>query len=166
VRAWCRRAAGEWAGDLDELVTLTWEKFWRNYTADKLRAAGATARLLSYLKLCVRSVVLDAARHHASALPLDWVADRWDATRSSGDPCDDGTAHAALWQIVDEHLHDECERVLVHLQFELGLKSAEVQAHRPDLFPCIRDVYRVTRNVLDRLRRSPAMRAWWTEQCA
>jgi hypothetical protein len=112
-------------------------------------------------------VVLDAARHHASALPLDWaVAERWEATRSSVESYDDGTGRVALWQVVNEHLHDECERVLVHLRFELGLKSAEVQAHRPDLFPCIGDVYRVTRNVLDRLRRSPALRAWWTEQCA
>ena len=29
--------------------------------------------------------------------------------------------------------------------------------------PSIGDVYRVTRNVLDRLRRSAAIRAWWTE---
>jgi hypothetical protein len=167
VRGWCRRAAGGWASDLDELAALTWEKFWRCYTADKLHAAGTTAQVLSYLKLCVRSVVLDAARQHASVLPLDEATpDGGDGTLSPADLCGDGTAHTALWQLIDEQVHDERERVLLHLRYELGLKSADAQARRPDLFPCVGEVYRVTRNVLDRLRRSPAVHVWWAEQCA
>jgi hypothetical protein len=45
----------------------------------------------------------------------------------------------------------------------LGLTSAEVQRRRPDLFPAVGEVYRVTRNLLDRLRRSPEMARWMRE---
>ena len=60
--------------------------------------------------------------------------------------------------LIDSHLSSEEERALIYLKYELGLKSAEVQGRRPDLFPTVNDVYRVTRNLLDRLRRSPRLR--------
>ncbi len=53
--------------------------------------------------------------------------------------------------------------MLIYLKYELGLKSAEIQARRPDLFPSVGDVYRLERNILDRLRRSEALERWFAE---
>lgn len=164
VRAWCRRAA-RCLDDPDELAALTWEKFWQHCTAEKLRAAGSTAQLLCYLKLCARSVAVDAARVRAAWLSLDQAVVDWpDSAPSPADVCGEGAARTALWQMVDTHVHDEREQVVVHLLYELGWKSAEIQLSRPDLFPSVQEVYRVTRNVLDRLRRSQALRAWYAQE--
>jgi len=51
--------------------------------------------------------------------------------------------------------------VLMHLSLEIGLKPREIQAQRPDLFPDIKEVYTMTRNVFDRLRRSPEFHRWY-----
>jgi hypothetical protein len=165
VRSWCRRAARGGTSDLDELVRRTWERFWQYFTVDKLRGASTTAETLNHLKLCVLSVVQDTARERASALLLDKVADRSDGRRPFGETNGGETERATLRQGLDGRLLDDCERVLVHLRFELGLTPSEVQTRRPDLFPSRRDVYRVTRTTLDSLRRHHVMCAWSTEPC-
>ncbi len=166
VRVWCRRAAAGQALDLDELVCLTWEKFWRHCTADKLRAAGCTGRVLGYLKACARSVVIDALRGRSAVLPLDpAIVDLPDGAPSVAELHASAAADVALWRAVYDHLKCEPERALVHLRYEVGLTSAETHAQRPDLFPCVGDVYRVTRKVLDRLRRSRSLRDWWADRC-
>src|SRR5262245_48964469 len=40
VRTWCRRASGNRDINLEEAVSLTWQKFWYYYTADKLLTAS------------------------------------------------------------------------------------------------------------------------------
>jgi hypothetical protein len=168
VLTWCRQAGGALAGDLDEFLALTWERFWMNYTPEKLHASTGTAAMLSYLKMCSRSVVVDAARGrqrsvfgHPAALPLDHAAVEWAARQASPDETLASSAgRDALWQAINSRLRDERERVLMYLTLELGLRSAEIQTRRPDLFPAVVDVYRATRNVLDRLRRDAELRAW------
>jgi hypothetical protein len=66
----------------------------------------------------------------------------------------------AFWCLIEEHLRDVRDRLLVHLTYELGLRPAEIQERHPDQFPSVRDVYRITRNILDRLRRSTSLATW------
>lgn len=160
VRSWCRRSGASERDDIDELVQVVWVKFWRSFTPDKLGMAVRFAQVLIYLKLCSRSAVLDAKRRQeAAALPDD---DPGGADPSPPpDECFvDGEQRAAFWMLVEGHLHDEQERLLLWLIYDQGLRPAEVHTCRPDLFPTVADVYRVSRNVLDRLRRSPALRTW------
>jgi RNA polymerase sigma factor (sigma-70 family) len=153
VTAWCRRSgAGE--DDLDEVVQITWVKFWQFYTPAKFETARSLAEVLRYLKLCARSAVLDAVRRRRDTTGLDPDLAVADTDPTPDAECLDAEERAAFWQLVETHLHDERERLLLQLTYEMGLTSAEVQAHRPDLFPTVQDVYRITRNVLDRLRRS------------
>lgn len=161
VTSWCRRAAAGMNGDIDELVNLAWQRFWRNFTPVKLRSATATAQILRYLKMCAYSVTVDAVRRGPATLSLDAsCADRADDSPALDEWVMDGIKRAALWQVVEGCVHGERERVLVRLMFAEGMRSAEIQAHRPDLFADVTEVYRTTRNVLARLRRSAALRQW------
>ncbi len=63
-----------------------------------------------------------------------------------------------LRRAIDAELHDEAERLVAHLCLVLDLKPREVSARHPDRFADVADVYRVKRNLLERLRRSPAIR--------
>lgn len=175
VAAWCRRAGGD-PTEVEELTALAWAKFWQHYTAEKLAAANGTAGVLRYLQICAQSVVLDTLRARSRRPPQAEppTGRRDDAARESeslvsrhADPAptpeETVTARAAdaqIWQIVDGLLRSERERVLVYLLYESGLRSAEIQARRPDLFLSVKAVYTATRALHDRLGRSAALREW------
>jgi DNA-directed RNA polymerase specialized sigma24 family protein len=161
VIGWCRRA-GAREDALDDCVQATWVKFWQSYTPAKLRSATRLGQVLQYLKLCARSVVLDTTRRRRDLLSLETAAA---VTGPRGAPDArllDSYARAEFWRLVAAQLRNERERVVVHSIYGLGLTSAETLAQRPDLFPTIQDAYRVTRNVLDRLRRNQTLRAWFS----
>ena len=162
VVSWCRKSGAESSmTEIDELVTLTWEKFWHSYTPEKLQHASGAAAVLGYLKMCARSVVLDQARGRSRNIPLDEGAHEQPDTAPTPSEHHAGRAvRQEFWAMIDRHLHDERERILVHLRYELGLKPSEVYARHPELFPTIQDVYRVIRNVIDRLRRSKDLGDW------
>jgi hypothetical protein len=65
-----------------------------------------------------------------------------------------------LWTLIERALPDRRERRLVYLLFVLDLKPREIVREAPQDFPTPQEVYRLTRNVLDRLRRNPALRSW------
>lgn len=161
VLAWCRRADLRGAYEPEELVAVAWEKFWRNFSVRKFEAAAGAAAVLRYLKLCAYSAVADQARAERATLPLDDVPPEvCGYTAPHEAPAIDAAGRAALWRIVADVLKGECERVVVELMFLRGLRSATVQARRPDLFASVDEVYAVTRNLLDRLRRNPELRDW------
>jgi DNA-directed RNA polymerase specialized sigma24 family protein len=164
VLHWCRQAGARWIDDPEEMVALTWEKFWRCYTPEKLAASPGAGGALRYLKMCARSVVIDAARRRAALQRIDLGAtDHADASLSPDESLAEEDARLIFWEIVESCLRDEREHVLVTLMFEVGLRSADVQAARPELFPTVADVYRTTRNILDRLRRNRDLQAWLAE---
>jgi hypothetical protein len=164
VSGWCRQASAGAPADIEELVNLTWQRFWQYFTAEKLESATTIAAVLQYLKLCAGSVVVDAVRARAKETALRRASeDAADAVPASKDSALDHSERMDLWRIVECHTRDAQERAVMVLRYRLGLRAAEVQERRPDIFPTVADVYRVNRNVLERLRRSPAMRAWYDE---
>lgn len=161
VLHWCLRSGASF-GDGEEMVESAWVKFWQSYTAAKFAgAAGSTSAVLGYLKLCSRSVVLDELRRRARLVPLEERQHDAEYGMEEPSPVDiEPIDTPSFWRLIDEHLRDERDRLIVHLTYELGLRPAEIQRRHPDLFPSIRDVYRVTRNILDRLRRSASLATW------
>jgi hypothetical protein len=165
VLAWCRRADAGASFEPAELVALTWEKFWCSFTARHFVAATGVAAILHYLQVCAGAAVVDLARATARAsrhtVPLDAVIGKvcGYCAVDDGLALDDGS-RAALWQIVAGALKSEREAAVVELLFQRGLRSVEVPLWRPDLFASAAEVYSVTRNLLDRLRRNHALRAW------
>jgi hypothetical protein len=164
VLSWCRSAVHGSSVDPEEIACVTWEKFWLFFTPEKLAAASNSAGALRYLKMCSRSAALDALRSRISSISLDESP----VDHPGADPAPaEANAHrdvqTRFWSIINASLRDERERVILYFTYELGLKSAQIQAKRPDLFPSVADVYRVTRNVLDRLKRNRALQAWYAQ---
>jgi hypothetical protein len=161
VLGWCRQAGGGFAVDPEEAACIAWERFWRYFTPAKFAAAKGAGGVLRYLKLCARSAVLDAAQSGARLQSLDAEArDRSDGRPTPADAQADRDARARFWAIVNANLHDSRERLLAHLGYEVGLRPCEIRARRPDLFPSSEEVYRLTRNIVDRLRRNRDLSAW------
>jgi hypothetical protein len=157
---WCRRAAANAAFDIDDVEAAAWVKFWRHYTAEKLADATGIAGVLAYLKTCVYSAVIDITRHPARGLPLEKAESAPDPRPGPEQEYAETDESAEFWLVVNRHLTDERERMLLQLKYVLRLKPADILRQYPDLFSTVDDIYRLTRNILERLRRSPEMRRW------
>ncbi len=66
----------------------------------------------------------------------------------------DQLAAREVWHIIDSEVTCQDERLIFQQVIVLGWPPREVQRCYPALFPGVRDVYRVKRNVLERLRRN------------
>ncbi len=170
VLAWIRqhpassatRAAGE---DDDYRVNRTFERFWTAVGAERFRLFPGLAATLRYLKMCAHSVLLDEIRARG-AVQLDALSERTADLHTVPDAVEAAVGELAgreLWQVISAELGDEAERLVARLCFALDLKPREVYERHPDRFASVDDVYRVKRNLLDRLRRSPEVRRFLEE---
>lgn len=165
VLAWVRKhpahaTAGE---EASYCVHRAFERFWSAVGPAHFQSFGSVAAALKYLKLCVNSVLLDEARARAAsqmesldALPVD----RADAIADAEEEAIDRVSCADLWRAIEQKLADEAERAVVYGSFVLDMKPAEILHRHRDLLSSVADVYRIKRNVLQRLRRSPAILAF------
>lgn len=138
------------------LVNAAFAKFSQALTPAKMENFVSLAAILKYLKMCVHSVVADEVRSRQMRQFEDTL-DMITQEPASDDPAEDVVANIAaqnLWQIIEEELHREDERVVVYQAYVQGMKPSEICSQHRQLFPTVDDVYRVKRNVLERLRRS------------
>ena len=165
VLAWVRQhPAGSAVREDDEYwVNRTFERFWSAVGPERLVLFPNLAAVLRYLKMCAHSVLLDAVRALGPQPPVP-LTEQAAAGGAAGGVVDAEAVAAGqvaaqeLWRAVDAELHDEAERVVAQLCLVLDLKPREVYERHPDRFADVADVYRVKRNLLERLRRSPAIR--------
>jgi hypothetical protein len=161
VLSWCRVIGPGGVADPAELVCIAWEKFWLHFTPAKLAAAKGIDGVLCYLKMCARSAAMDAVQWRTRLQSLDAAPiERSDGRPTPAEAEADRDARTRFWAIVNASLRDERERVLAHLNYEVGLRPCEILAQRPDFFHSSAEVYQVTRNIVDRLRRSRELQAW------
>ncbi len=142
----------------DTYITAAFQKLWQATVVPGPTTPKFTtlASILAYLRSCLNSVVLDEIRRidaHPPEVPIDPVIPL---------PAKDTSTLSAqeLWALIERALPDRRERRLVYLLFVQELKPAALVQEAPQDFPNAKEVYRLTRNVLDRLRRNPALRAW------
>jgi DNA-directed RNA polymerase specialized sigma24 family protein len=164
VRTWVRAHAAfaSCRADADDIAIRAFARFWGAVGPDRQAHFTELAASMRYLKMCVHSVLLDEVR--AIARTPEPSAGESDAEElaeehDSEDLAVSRLAAAELWSAVTRALADEAERLVVHLSYARGLKPGAIWAKHSDRFVSVADVYRVKRNALDHLRRSPEIRA-------
>jgi DNA-directed RNA polymerase specialized sigma24 family protein len=142
------------------LVNEVFARFWYTVSLHKDKFQfNALAPLLSYLKACVHSAIEDEWRRQQR-----WPRDNltWgkiseiflaDTPPSPEARAIGQVAVEALTRAIISRLQGEEEKVVAALSWTYGLRPSEIQARRPDLFPDVRRVYQVKRNILNRLQR-------------
>jgi len=138
------------------LVNAAFAKFSQALTPAKMQNFDSLAAILKYLKMCVHSVVADEVRAR-QARQYEETLELMEHEPASDDPADDVVASISaqsLWQVIQEELNSEDERVLIYLAYVQGMKPSEISNQHRKLFPTVDDVYRIKRNVLERLRRN------------
>jgi hypothetical protein len=168
VLAWVLRQGGAVAEEADYWLNRTFDRFWSAVRPERFDMFDGLPRVLRYLQMCAASAVLDERRtqrataHESLDGPDSGRAEL--ARGGAGEVADvegsavDRLTAQELWQTVIRELPEEGERVVIYASFALGMKPAEIFERHRHLFPSVADVYRVKRNVLERLRRSAALR--------
>lgn len=146
-------------------VSRALEKLWRAVDQDKLARFETPAQVLQYLKLCVHSSVVEFLRRPPS--PDLFYMDEEEDGREVPDP--EAQVEPAvveqldrneLWRIVAEHARTEPEKALVEAALVRGLPPRVIAQRYQGLFADVQDVYRMKRNLLERLGRDPRLRSF------
>lgn len=158
VRRWLHAAPA----DGDEIVSVAFERFWRAVDAAKFARFGSLPAVLQYLKMCAVTARLDAARSARSTAAEEPLGEEVQLI-GDGASVEDAVSSRAgaqdLWRTVQGCLNDERERLTVYLSCVVGMSPRDICARHPEQFPDVAEVYRLKRNVLDRLRRMPEIKA-------
>ena len=148
-------------------VNRAFRRFWVAVRPERFEQFTELPAILRYLSMCAASVLLDdlRARRGFQFLSLD------DAEPHSA-PCVDHDElvstrldAAALWAAVRAALPDDTDRLVARLSFVGALSPREIFARHSDRFETVKDVYRVKRNLMERLRRDPAVRQYRESEC-
>jgi hypothetical protein len=147
-------------------VHRTFQRFWMGVGRQPVGTFSCTGAILKYLKMCVHSVLVDEVRFRGTAHLVSL------AQISEGAAQAEDVAHrvletiqaAQLWQAVLDELNNERERLTVGLSLLDGLKPASIYERYRESYSDIGDVYRIKRNVLDRLRHSPRIKQYLNQE--
>lgn len=163
VAGWVERHPG-FSGSGEEIqyfVNRAFEKLWQALTPEKFQRFSDLKALLSYLKLCTHSVVIDHVRARQHTLLDEEASDATLASEPGESNLEEDTIERvqqqAFWQLVNQRLADEKEQAVVVGSFVLAMKPAELHQRYTHLFSDVKDVYRTKQNVLERLRRDPEL---------
>ncbi|MBV9328173.1 MAG: hypothetical protein JO352_31035 [Chloroflexi bacterium] len=143
-------------------INRAFQRFWGAVGPQRFGQFPDLPSLLKYLKLCVHSVLMDEmrARRAASASSLDDVPEAVPARTNAENTVVGELSGQQLWDAIIREVQDEAERKVVLLSFARDLKPSEIAERHPDLFATVADVYRIKRNVIERLRRSAEIRSF------
>lgn len=163
-----RSSAPLLATPTDELVADAFTAFWRAFTAEKLTNAERLANVLSYLKSCTVTAVLQAKRREErNSKESEWnevVVEQQRRTQPNNRPDQiilQQLWQEKLWQLVNSCCHDERERLLARLSFVSDLKPGEILERHPGLFADVAEIYAMRRNLKNRLWRDKALQELW-----
>jgi hypothetical protein len=159
VRGWLyghprREAALRW-GSEEGYVALAFERFWQA-TAQQKIAFRTLAGALAYLRASLNGALLETLRAYARPreMPLPEPG-------APGEPyVQDRLASIELWEILQRVLPSEREQRLAYLLYHCNLKPREIVRLNPQEWPDVQEVYRLRRNILERLLRNTDQLRW------
>jgi hypothetical protein len=129
-----------------DYVALTIERLWmvtvRNQSLEFQSLAGA----LKFMRASLNCVIIDAMRGQTKEMAIPETG--FDEPVAP-DP-DDGSE---LWEIIKSMVPGEREKRLAYLLFHCNLKPRQVVQFCPQEFSDVREIFRMKRNILDRLQR-------------
>jgi hypothetical protein len=140
----------------EHYVALAFERFWQSTTSNQQVEFNTLAAALRYLRASLHGAILDTlradARRREISLPEPGEA---------GEPhMEDVTSSSEIWDILKTVLANPREVRLAYLLFYCGLRPREIILFCSGEFSDVREVYRLKRNILERLLRNEDRLRW------
>jgi hypothetical protein len=153
VRGWlhdhpCGKTACR-LGSEDGYIAGAFERFWQLAIEQQLEFSTLDAALL-YLRVSLHAAVLDTLRTSSQLKELTWSSSYCAREISR----EDALSCAELWELLQGELSNGREQRLAYLLFHCGLKPREIAHCRPLEFGDVCEIYRLRRNIMERLSRN------------
>ena len=159
VRTWlarhaCRDAALRHESEQD-YIDHAFQRFWQAVSDQRL-SFTSLASALSYLRLCLHCAVMDTLRGYAHS--------RLETLPQPGHPnepqMEDRYNESELWETINNLLTNERERRAAYLHFHCNLKPREIIRYCPGEFSNEAEIYRLKRNIMERIMRNVDKIRW------
>jgi len=156
--AWVQRcsAAAHIGEDPADLADQALARVWAALSPERFAQFPSLAALLAYLRACVITVVIDAARAQAGRERMPPVSQSAVLASPEQIVLVD-LDHAELWCTVAAQTASLAERVILIESFIYNLPPRAILARHPKIFVDVAAVYAAKRNLLTRLQRSPEL---------
>lgn len=153
--SWAWRYAGRafTADECSDIADQALARAWAALTPDRFADFHTLARLLSYLRACVTTTLIDAIRAQTAnerpitELQIDTAATPEQVVLADLDS-------STLWRTAFALASSQAERVTLIESFVYGLPPRDILERHRQLFPSIAAVYSAKRNLLQRLERN------------
>lgn len=160
VRGWIRRhPKREIAMRLDSeenYIAQAFERFWQATAYKQDLQFTSLPAALSYLRASLNGAIMDTLRMYARPREAYLSEPGYEGASVSEDRDEGGE----LWEALKSLLPQPKERYLAYLLFYCGLKPREVVRYCSQEFQSVQDVYRLRRNIIERLARNIDQLLW------
>ena len=144
--------------EVSYFINRALEKFWSAIPPEKFSRFLNLKHLLSYLKMCVGSAVVDFYRkQERTQLGVDKLRDEIEIDST---PQVFHNEDCELWTKLDQLMKNNNERVVLYASFVLGLKPKEINTEFSSIFSDVKEIYRIKENILSRFRRDHDLMKW------
>jgi hypothetical protein len=163
VRGWLRchpsrEAACCWESE-ENYVVLAFERFWQA-TVQQRVAFETFAGALAYLRASLHGALLDTLRAYSRPKEVS-LPEAGEAGEPYGE---DQTASLEVWEILQTMLPNGRQQRLAYLIYHCGLKPREIVRFCPQEWSDIQEIYRLRRNIMERLLRNADQFRWQFNQ--
>ena len=140
----------------ENYVTLTFERFWQATTLNQKIEFRTLAAALQYVRASLYGAILDTIRAYTRPKEVSLPE-----PGDSGEPYGvDQADSSEVWETLQSMLSDWREQRLVYLLYHCGLKPKEIVHFCPQDWSDVQEIYRLRRNILDRLLRKADQLGW------
>jgi DNA-directed RNA polymerase specialized sigma24 family protein len=154
VSSWVRRHPSREAAyrhnSEENYVALAFARFWVASVNNSRLEFNSLAAALRFLHACLNTAILDTLRTYSrpNIVPLP---DPGFPEEPVSEDEDDG---GELWDVIRDMLPNAREQRLAYLLYHCGLKPREILQRCPGEFSNVQEIYRLTRNIMERLMRN------------
>jgi len=151
-----RFEAASYLDSPENYVARAFARFWLAAVHNQQLEFTTLAAALHYLRGCLNSTIVDALRTNSrmkevALLELD---SGWEPAVEDHDDGRD------LWEVLCCILSSERERRLAYLLYHCNLKPREIVRICPQEFQEVEEVYRLRRNIMERVQRNVDQIRW------
>jgi len=132
-------------------------RFWQAVSDQRL-SFTTLAGALSYLHLCLHCAITDTLR--AYARPREEPIPDYGQGGNNEPSVDDLYHEGELWGIIESLLVSDKEKRVAYLHFYCNLKPREILGCCPDEFSNEKEIYRLKRNMMERILRNADKIRW------
>ena len=140
----------------ENYIVQGFARFWQAAANNEHITFPTLGAALKYMRISLHGAIVDTLRTYARSNIVALPADDEPGMFSYEDEYDTGE----LWQTIHHLLTDERQYRLAYLLYHCGLKPREIVQFCGQEFDDVQEIYRLRRNIVDRLRRNADLLCW------